>query len=44
VSGHGGEKIIAGPPMYQLVQELTDLVLKWRDDSPGTSAPRAGKD
>lgn len=32
VSAHGGEQIIAGPPMYQLVQELTDLVLKWRED------------
>ena len=31
VSAHGGEQIIAGPPMYQLVQELTDLVLKWRE-------------
>ena len=30
VSAHGGERIIAGPPMHQLVQELTDLVLGWR--------------
>ena len=30
VSGHGGERIVAGPEMYQLVQELTDLVLNWR--------------
>ena len=36
VSAHGGERIIAGPPMYQLVQELTDLVLEWRA-TPRTS-------
>ena len=30
VSAYGGEQIIAGPPMYRLVQELTDLVLNWR--------------
>ena len=33
VSGYGGEHIIAGPPMHALVQELTDLVIKWRDAS-----------
>lgn len=38
VSGHGGERIIAGPPMYQLVQELTDLVLKWRVDASPEAA------
>ena len=41
VSAHGGKLIIAGPSMDQLVQELTDLVLKWRADRrppqrPGT--------
>ena len=30
VSGHGGEVLAAGPQSYQLVQELTDLVLEWR--------------
>jgi hypothetical protein len=34
VSAHGGERIIAGPPMYQLVQELTDLVLNLRTAFP----------
>jgi hypothetical protein len=29
VSGHGGEVLVAGPQSYQLVQELTDLVLDW---------------
>lgn len=35
VSGHGGEQIVAGPPMYGLVQELTDLVLNQRADPLG---------
>jgi hypothetical protein len=30
VSKRGGQVIVAGPDMYALVQELTDLVLKWR--------------
>jgi hypothetical protein len=29
LSGHGGEVLAAGPQMYRLVQELTDLVIKW---------------
>lgn len=29
VSGYGGERIIAGDVMFRLVQELTDLVVKW---------------
>ena len=30
ISGHGGEVIVAGPESYQMVQELTDLVIGWR--------------
>jgi hypothetical protein len=30
ISGHGGEVIVAGPESYQMVQELTDLVIRWR--------------
>jgi len=30
VSRRGGQVIVAGPAMHELVQELTDLVLKWR--------------
>ena len=43
VSAHGGKLIIAGPSMYQLVQELTDLVLKWRADQVAAS-PAAGEE
>jgi hypothetical protein len=44
VSAHGGERIIAGPPMYQLVQELTDLVLKWRADQVAPAPITAEKE
>jgi hypothetical protein len=30
ISAHGGEVLIAGPQSYQMVQELTDLVIQWR--------------
>ena len=42
VSGHGGERIVAGPEMYQLVQELTDLVLNWRADDQGRPSVPGG--
>ena len=38
VSGHGGEVIVAGPPMEQLVQELTEVVLKWRKNENSDTA------
>lgn len=44
VSAHGGERIVAGPPMYQLVQELTDLVLKWRADQVAASPAAPDKE
>ena len=31
VTKHGGETIVAGPAMNQMVRELTDLVLAWRN-------------
>lgn len=36
LSSHGGETIVAGPPMENLVNEMTARILNWLDDGrPG---------
>jgi hypothetical protein len=39
LSSHGGETIVAGPPMENLVNEMTVRILNWLDDGRAGGQP-----